>query len=66
MGFGKTKMRYLPIMKADLKKLLLRTAWYYNRRASQFQQTFKMYARVLAESLMCYRECRLFLAINRN
>ena len=24
-----------------------------------------MYARVLAESLMHYRECRLFLAINR-
>ena len=41
MSFGKTsEMRYLPIMKSDLKKCYQETAWYYNRPASQFQQTY--------------------------
>ena len=34
------KMKRLSIMKSELKNYSKETAWYYNRRASQFQQTF--------------------------
>ena len=58
-------MRYLYIMKSYLKKYYYETAWNYNRRESQLQQTLKINARVLAASSMHYRKCLLFLAINR-
>ena len=59
-------MRYLPIMKSDLKKTTTKKLLGVTTDEDLTSTNiWKMYARVLAESLMHYRECLLFLAINR-